>query len=151
MLIDPLQFTPATQTILEFEMNVAGTWKRIDFEKKAGQYTSTFTEDADTYANLISMTFDGKDNPRKLAITQAIQCCDIVALVFGNNGEQRVFGVDYNGDRFDTIVSRLRVGRHLDASGLLGTDKARDEIDLTGESLFAPLFANVVEASLPLA
>jgi hypothetical protein len=150
MLADEDAFNPTTQVILEFEMNTGGTWKRLDFEKKQGSYSAEYTEDTDSYALNIPLVFEGKENARKNALTQALRCCDIVALVIGNNGEQRVFGVDFDGDFFDTISERLKVGRHLDTSGVLGTDKARDEVDLTGEALFAPLFANVVEADLPL-
>ena len=44
----------------------------------------------------------------------------------------------------------MAVTRHLDSGGQLGTSKGRDELDLGGQSFFAPLMATVDETTIPL-
>lgn len=150
MVADPLQFDPTNQEVLDYTMVAAAVFTKVEFDRKNAFYDVTFTEDADVYAQLITMFFDGKDRARRNSLQAATLCCDIVAHVYDNNGTQRVFGVDYNGTSFDKQLTSLKVGRHLDSSGQLGQSKARDELDLSGEAFFAPLFADVDEASIPV-
>lgn len=147
---DPLQFDTANQEILGYTMLAAAVFTKVEFDRKNAFYDVTFTEDADVYAQIITMFFDGKDRARRNSLQAATLCCNIIAHVFDNNGNERIFGVDWNGDSFDKQLTSLKVGRHLDSSGQLGQSTARDELDLTGESFFAPLYGSVTEASIPV-
>lgn len=150
MIGDPTKFDPATHEVLEWVMSGGGTFNKVTFERKLSFYENTYTRETDVYALLLTMVFAGKDAARRLSFQKAIQCCQIVAHVIENTGKQRVFGVDYNGVTAEPILDYFQVGRHLDAGGQLGTSKSRDEIDLIGESFYAPLFAQVDESTIPL-
>ncbi len=151
MAVDPLKFDPLNQTILGYTMTAGATMKQITFERKSAYYEFTYTDETGVYTDFLTFNFRGKDAARRNKLMSAIQCCNIGIHIYGNGGEQRVFGIDWNGEDFLGLLEQGRLLRHLDAGGQLGTSVARDEIDLGGESLFAPLFANVPFASLPLA
>lgn len=151
MLSDETKFDTNTHEVLEWVMQDGGVFSKLTFERKLSFYENTYTRETDVYALLLTMVFKGKDAARRLSFQKAIQCCEIIVHVIENTGKQRVFGVDYDGNTIESIVDYFQIGRHLDAGGQLGTSTARDEIDLTGESFFAPLFAQVDEASIPLA
>lgn len=150
MVSNVLTFTPATQLIIGYTMIGGAVFTPIAFEGVGSFYNFTYTRDTDLYEQLVTLVFKGKDNPRKIAFQKAILCCDIVVHLYGNAGEQRVLGVDYDGVSLNNIPGSLQITRHLDDGGNLGTAKAKDELDFGGQSLFAPLFANVAEADLPL-
>lgn len=151
MAADPLQFDPATQTVLGYTMIGGATMNKLTFERKEAFYDFTFTRDADIYELLITLMFKAKDVARRNSLQSAIACCDVGLHIYTNDGTQRVVGIDWNGEMFDSIPEKLAVTRHLDSSGQLGSSRARDELDLGGESFFAPLFADVEESALPLA
>lgn len=144
-------FDEVNHEVLEYIMVGGATWNKVEFEKKQSFYEFTYTSEDDFYTLLLTLGFDGKSSQRRLALQKAIQCCEIVAHVFGYSGEQRVIGADYNGEVVESIVELNHVGRHLDRGGQLGTSRAGDELDLTGESFFAPMFAQVDESTIPLA
>lgn len=150
MAADPLQFDPATETILDYTMIGGAIMHKLTFERKEAFYEFTYTRDTDVYTILITMFFKAKDAARRYALQRAIACCNLGIHIYTNDGTQRVVAQDWNGDAFDDLLTGLYVTRHLDASGQLGTSKARDELDLGGEAFFAPLFADVLEADLPL-
>ena len=151
MLADPAQFDPVNHLILGYTMIGGAVMNKLTFERKQAFYDFTYTSDTDVYTLLITMFFKAKDSARRLKLQQAIACCDIGIHIYSNDGTQRVVGIDYNGDVIEQQLEALRVTRHLDSGGQLGTSKARDEMDLGGEAFFAPLFATVPEANLPLA
>lgn len=150
MLIDPLQFDTTNHIILGYTMIGGAVMNKLTFERKNAFYDFTYTSDADTYEILITMFFKAKEAARRLKLQKAIACCDIGFHLYGNDGTQRVVGPDYNGLAIDQMLEPLRVTRHLDSGGQLGTSKGRDEVDLGGEAFYAPLFATVAEADLPL-
>lgn len=150
MLADPLQFDPANHQVLGYTMLGGATFHELTFERKSAFYDFTFTRDEDVYTILVQWIFKAKDNARRLALQNAIACCNLGLHIYGNDGTQRVIGPDYNGVVIDEMLEPLAVTRHLDSSGQLGTSRARDEMDLGGESFFAPLFASVDEGDLPL-
>lgn len=117
------------------------SWHTLTFERKLGSYNFTFTEDADVYEQLITVTFEGKSKADREIFLNALSVCKIVAVVYDNNCQARLIGVDYDGT-FTEQIKSLRIVRHLDASGEFGTSKARDEMDLGGESLFPPMYVN---------
>jgi len=124
---------------------------KLTFERKEAFYDFTYTADADVYELLITMFFKAKDSARRNSLQSAITCCNIGMHIYTNDGTQRVVGQDWNGESMDDMLEELRITRHLDSSGQLGTSRARDEVDLGGESFFSPLFADVAESELPLA
>lgn len=147
---DALQFNTTTQTVLDYTMVGGTVFKKVEFEPKGSFYDNTFTSDAGVYALLLTMLFSGKDITRRNSLMEAVQCCSIVAHVYGYDGKQRVFGVDWDGEAFQVLPTPFKIGRHLDSSGQLGSSPSRDEVDLIGEAFYAPLFASIAEADIPL-
>lgn len=150
MLGDVAEFTPATGLILGYSMVGGAVFNKVEFERKEAFYDFTYTSDADVVALLMTLAFKGKNNDRKNSLDKAIRSCAIVCHVYGENGIQRVIGVDYNGVAFSKIPSYLEIGRVLDSSGQRGTSKARDEMDIIGEADFLPMYATVDEANIPV-
>lgn len=148
---DATKFDVTNQTILGYTMNGSGVFNKLEFnDPKAAFYDFTFTKDADVYELLISLAFKGKQVDRRNKLQAALQCCDIFLHIYGQNGTQRAVGIDWNGVSFNNIVDSLSITRHLDRGGQLGSTKAGDELDFGGQGFFAPLFATVAEASIPL-
>ena len=150
MAASATQFDQTNQKILSYTMLGTAKFKKLTFDRKSGFYNFTFTSDADVYAILITLIFEGKSSGNRNAFAKAVGCCDIIAHIFDNNCLERVVGVEWNGTAFEPQISKLKVVRHLDASGQFGTDKARDELDLGGEALIAPLYAEVTEPNMPI-
>jgi len=150
MLADPLQFDSATHEVLGYTMLGGATMSRLSFIRKSAFYDFTYERESDVYTILVQWIFKAKDVARRLALQKAIACCNLGLHIYCNDGTQRVVGPDYNGDTIEEMLEALAVTRHLDSSGQLGTSRARDEMDLGGESFFAPLFAQVDRANLPL-
>lgn len=147
---DPLQFNTTNQQVLDYTMLGGGVFHKLTFEPKEAFYDFTYTRETGIYTLLITMLFKAKDIARRNALQSAIACCNIGMHIYGYSGDQRVVGQDWNGVVMSNIPVQLAITRHLDTSGQLGSSNARDELDLGGESFFAPLFANVHEANLPL-
>lgn len=150
MAASATNFDTTNQKILSYIMLGGAKFKKLTFDRKLSFYNFTFTSDADLYALLVTIIFEGKSSSNRNAFTKAIGCCDIVLHIFDNNCLERVAGVEWNGTSFEPQIKKLQIVRHLDASGQFGTDKGRDELDLGGESLTAPLFADVTEPNIPV-
>lgn len=150
MIADPTKFDTTNHLILGYTMLNSATMNKVEFEAKSAFFDFTYTSDTDLYSLLIQTMYRGSDNARALSFQKAISCCNIGVHIYANDGTQRVVAQDYNGVSIQDILEPLRVGRHLDSSGQLGTSRSRDELDLIGESFFRPLFATVAEADLPL-
>lgn len=150
MLGDNTKWDTATNTIKGYTMVGAATFKKLTFERTSALLDVTYTRDADVFEILLTVIFNGKENARKLALENMLQCCSLVAHVFYNTGVERVLGVEFNGSTFAEQIQPLRVTRYLDSAGQLGQGVARDEIDLGGQSFYAPLFATVTEANMPV-
>ena len=150
MAATPAQFDQTNQTILDYAMVGGGVFTKVEFERKGAFYDFTYTQDQGFYENLISLLFRGKDITRRNSLQSAIACCNVVLHIYGNGGEQRVVGVDWDGVVFDNILEKMAVTRHLDSGGQLGTSKGRDELDIGGQSFFAPIWATVDETTIPL-
>jgi hypothetical protein len=74
-----------------------------------------------------------------------------VYITVGNNCNLRIYGVDYDGSKFSKILTPLKVAKNADMSGSLGgNSKARNELELDGESLVSPLFINAAETVIPV-
>lgn len=150
MATDPLKFNPTTQTILGFTMVASAVFTKLTFGRKQAFYNFTYTKDTDVYTQIITMIFNGKSVANRNALAKAVGCCKVIAAIYDNNCLSRVVGVEWNGDSFEPQITPLAITRHLDASGQFGTDKARDEIDLGGESLITPLYSTVLESAIPV-
>ena len=150
MAADNSKFDQTTATLLDYTMQTGGVFNILTSKAKDAYYEATFTSENDYWELLVAQIFEGKDVARTNAFNQAIQCCQLILHLFANNGKDRVFGVDWNGTSFQPTLEPLRVGRVLDAGGQIGSNKARDEMDLTGQSLFAPIHSTMAYANLPL-
>lgn len=150
MAADATKFNPATQTILGFTMVGGAKFAKISFDKKEANYTAIYSQDTGLYTDTISMNFKGKGAEIRNAITNLIGCCNLVAVVYDNNGgtSARVFGVDWDGTVFDRPITDFKVGTHEDNSGTFGNNDGGDKLDLVGETLYAPIYANVASTSL---
>ena len=150
MLADPLLFDTANQQILGYAMNGGGVFSPIIGESKNSFYQFTYTSEQDYYDLLVTFAFKGQPLELRNNMQNAISCCNLVLHIYGRSGEQRVVGIDYDGEFFDPIVEYLRVGRHLDHGGQLGTRRSGHEVDFIGQSFFDPMFANVPREDIPL-
>lgn len=130
-----LNFNPTTLTILDYIMVAAATFKKLEFDIKQSFYNFTFTEDTDVYTQVITTVYEGKSNAQTTVFRKSLACCNIVLHIFDLNGLERVVGVEWDGSAFVKQLKTLRMVRHLDASGQQGQARARDEMDLGGESL----------------
>lgn len=150
MIGDPLQFDTTNHQVLGYTMLGGAVMEPLTFLRKSAFFDFTYEREADVYTILVQWVFKAKDINRRLAIQKAIACCNLGLHIYCNDGTQRVIGPDYNGVEVDEMLEGLAVARHLDSSGQLGTSRARDEMDLGGESFYAPLFADVAEGDIPL-
>lgn len=152
LIADPLAFDPVNELVLDYtnHMIAGAVFNKIDFDRESAFYDFTYTEDTDLYTLLITMFFKGKQADRRNKLQRAIACCSVYSHLYSNDGTQRSIGIDYNGETGVPILDELSITRHLDSGGQLGTSRARDEMDLGGKAFFAPLFATVPEASIPL-
>lgn len=141
-----------------YVMLAAATFELIEFDRESAFYTFTYTDDADTYDILITAIFEGKDAARAEVLRAALGCCDIVVHTVDQSCVERVVGMEFQPisggtDTMIEAVRRLRIGRHLDASGQKGTDKARDEMDIIGLHQSTPLYSDAFasgDVALPL-
>lgn len=147
---NPLLFDTTTQKLLGYTMLGGAVFHKLTFDRKQGFYNFTYTSDTDVYAQLITMIFEGKSITNRNNLVKAVSCCNLLIHLIDNNCQERIVGIEWNGTSFEPQISKLKITRHLDASGQFGTDKARDELDLGGESLTAPLYANVGETNIPI-
>lgn len=150
MLADPLLFDPVNQEILGYAMNGAGVFNEVTGESKNSFYTFTYTAEQDFYELAVNLYYKGKEITRRNRLASAIACCNIVLHLYGRSGEQRVIGIDYNGETFDPIVEFARVTSHIDHGGQLGTERSHDALVLGGQSFFPPMWANVPREDIPL-
>ena len=141
MVADTAKWDAATLTVKGYTMISGKVFKKIEFERKTPQYSFTYTNEQQFYAQVINMVLEGQSISQSTAIRKAIGCCNLVLHIIDNNGRHRVVGVEYTGSVFVKQLTGLRIGRHLDTSGQLSQTKSRDELDLTGESMRAPLYA----------
>lgn len=143
-LADPTKFLPAdangVRRLAGLVMNAGKSFKGMNFQKKSASYTNTYTSDADVYAVEIRLLFEGRDAAKSKAISEAARCCCIVMIIVDANGEERLFGQEFDGTQFVDPIERLRITTHTDSSGVFGESKATDEIILTAEHLDAPLY-----------
>lgn len=146
MAADAAQFDQDTCTISGFTMLGGATFNTLNFAKKSGYYDFTYTSDNGFYELLIKMIFEGKSAVNAKEICKLIQDCNYVMVIIDNNCEGRVVGQEFTDGIFDSPLSELEIGTHLDSSGQFGGDKPRDEIDWIGETTCAPLFHDISQA-----
>lgn len=149
MAISPAHFDAANYTILDYIMIGGATFRKLTFDSKTSFYEFIYTEDTGVYTQLITMIFEGKSAPNTLAFCNAVGCCNVVAHIFDNNCLARVVGPSWTGSVIGNQTKTLRIGRHGDYSGVFGDSIARDELDLTGESICPPLFSTIDELAIP--
>ena len=149
MASDALFFDQTNQEILGFTMVGGATWKKIEPRKRGATYNFNYTSATGFYECNAACIFDSKDRDRRNNLQYAIQCCDLVVVLFGNNGKKRVIGVDWNGVEFSRPVDNFRISQHNDQGGDLGTSTSTDDLAWQGNQLFAPLFADVARSIFP--
>lgn len=145
------QFNSTTKQISGFTMIGNTFFTKVEHDKKLGSYEAIYTEADGFYKNSLKLFFIGKSNANREVFSHAISCCDIVYITIGNDGTIRIFGADFNGTSITQLLTPLKIARHGDYGGQLGqSDKARDEVDLEGESLNAPFFGTFAESAIPV-
>lgn len=145
MAIDPLQFDIATQTIILYTLLNGALFQPIISLPKESTYSAEYTDDAGSYENLITFVFDGKGVGFRNAMCEAIKACKVLVQVYDYNCESRLFGIDWSTDDgvFNNPIDTFKIIRHLDQGGVLGGDKATDEIDIGGETECPPLYTSI--------
>ena len=150
MLTDNTKFDTSNHKILGYTMNTGGIFYEWEFEKNEAFYEFTYSRDSQTYAINIQMFLKSKDSDRTKSLNELIQCCDLVLHIYGYAGEQRVVGIDYDGNEFAVQWETLAVGEHVDRSGQPGSSSPGDQLSFSGQSFFAPIHASVTTANIPL-
>ena len=157
---DPTKFDKANQEIKEFVMvsdsvgGVATPRKFVRFEpyQKDSIAKSTFALPDSVWSHLITLSFMGKSNMVKNIIQKMLKLCGFILVTFSDKCTSRTFGVDYNPDRdtFRPCEMPLRISRVEDDNGKRGSDNSsKDDFDITGKGLFAPLYNTIDEANMP--
>lgn len=141
MLVDADLFDIPTRTIKEFSLGVGVTWKTIEPRGEGANYAFNMTRIA-RYDCTVNCTFDGKNKVRTKNIQEASLCCDLVTVLFCNNGEHRVVGVDFNGENFAKPYRNFNISTHNDNGGNIGSEGATDGLIMNGVQIFAPLFSS---------
>lgn len=146
----PTYYDDATFSVLQWAMEAGGNFYEFSFERRNGRLDATYTSADGFYAvELLNLLFKGHSASKSIAIGQAVNCCGLVAQVFDNNSLARVIGKEYVGGWVDPL-SKLRVSRHLDTHGGYGSedDKARDEMDWSGQHSHPPAYSDVTLATM---
>lgn len=134
---DPLYYTDASYTIIQWAMQGAGEFFEYSFERRNGRLDSVYTRDDGFYqVDVLNMLFKGHSATQTLAIGRTVTCCGIVLQVHDNNNLARILGKEYSGG-FVNPLEKGFVSRHLDTTGGFGAadDRARDEIDISAQHI----------------
>lgn len=140
-------FDQTTQTISGFTMVATNVWNKISFKRKGSFYTQSYTEDNQFYDTQITNIFEGKGATLRNALTSAINCCNIVYYLIDNNGNERLFGVDWDGVAFNPLVEPMKIRQHDDNSGDFGGDSPSDVVIFGGESETPALYGDITQAT----
>lgn len=150
-MADVANYNDATYTILDWAMLGGGTWSKLQFERKNGQLTSTYTIDNGYYdVQLLNLLFKGKSSARTISLGQMVACCGLILQVHDNNGLARVIGKEFISGGWVDALDRAKVIRHLDTTGSFGNadDKARDEVDFGAEHANPLPYSSVTIATM---
>lgn len=136
-------YDPATNLVSGFVMLGGATFKRLEFNRKVGSYTATYTRDNGYYEVNINLLFDGKSATRSKAICDSLNCCDLVMVLFDNNCQGRLIGVDWDGTAFDAPVEGLHISDDEDNYGAFGGDVPQDSITFSTDQICRPVHIDI--------
>lgn len=113
-------------------------FKRLYFDQEDSFYNSNRAdENSKFYDHTITNLFNGKSPEQTKALAKIASICGgFVIIVFTENCQVRVFGIEWNARtcRFQCIKKGMKMGRHVDTHGQLGQEgSARDEFDWVGK------------------
>lgn len=150
MKANALNFDSTNFEVLSYIYKTGGQHVEITFDRNTGQFDSTYNPDDKAYETVVQAVLSGKGRDRTHALRKLVDCCDLTLHLYMSDGTERVVGPEYDfeDDVFIEPVDKLAVSRHLDSQGTRGGDDPRDEIDFSGQTDYAPLFANVPVAEL---
>jgi len=144
-------FDTATHEIKAFVMLSSAVFKKVNLDQKLGEAEAVYSEADGFYKNTIKASFMGQSAANRKIFFDALGCRNLVVISVGNNGNMRIYGVDYDLTTLGKILTPLYIGTHGDYTGTLGGNaKSRDEITIEGESFTAPLFLNMLESAIPV-
>lgn len=151
MVDDPTKFDKATERILGYTMKTGKTFLNYPLaDREAARYENAFdANDLNTVS--VFLNTKGKSAANRLAIKNLTNCCNVVKHVWGNDGTQRVIGVEYNSD-LEKFIRPLRESAvtGTDGSGQVGTDtRPGDQLTLVDVQLSSPLFAEIDSEDFP--
>jgi filamentous hemagglutinin family protein len=129
----------------------ATPWVEFTFNRKSGRLDGIYTLDNGYYeVNLTNMIFNGVDSKKSLKIDQMITACGLVALIYLANGSAVLVGKEHISNAWVDPLETVRISRNNFTSGAYGDrdDRIRNEVDLSGQHQYSPLFLN---SSLDLA
>ena len=149
MRVSALHWNNTTKTILGFIFLNSAEFIPVPHDLKTGEANADFSRSDGFYKNSIKVNFMGQSPANRKIFEEAIGCCNLVYVTVSNACSIRVWGVDDDGAGFSPLLTPLTIDKNSDKSGTLGgTNAARNEIELVGESLVAPLFYTSAEATL---
>jgi len=150
--LDATVYDAATNTITSWVMQGGGTFKALYPDPKTAQYNAEYSNETGVYTQLVNLIFIGKGAAQSAAIRAAVANCALVLVVYSNDCQSRVFGIEYDPVAESLIIQSLplEVSAHRDLSAVSGgADKSRDEVDMAGESFYEPPFTDVAIDEIP--
>lgn len=149
MRASALHWDNATKTIKGFIFLGAAEFTPVPHDLKTGEANADFSRADGFYKNSIKVNFMGQSPANRKVFEDAIGCCNLVYVTVSNACAIRVWGVDDDGSQFSQLLTPLTVDKNSDKSGTLGgSNTARNEIELMGESLVSPMFYTSDELTL---
>lgn len=149
MRASALHWDGATKTIKGFIFIGAAGFIPVPHDLKTGEANADFSRADGFYKQSIKVNFMGQSPANRKVFEDAIGCCNLVYVTISNACAIRVWGVDDDGSQFSQLLTPLTIDKNSDKSGTLGgSNTARNEIELTGESLASPMFYTSAESTL---
>jgi len=148
---DATSYDEVENVVSNWAMSGGGLFHRVHMDRETAQYVSTYSEDSGLYDSIITMLLKGKTQEQTKQITAAIATCGLILHVYNNDCTQRVFGLEWDGEKLNFAVKPLSVQQHVDQGGNLTGERSSDQMTLNSKHLCAAPHATVPIESMPTA
>lgn len=141
-LIDAADVTAATVAAGKISaFTVSGSWVPFRFDRDKTAYVNSVTERPSqflTYKNIEGMIKFADPTEDDIVAANNIDCCTVVAVLFGNNGSAVVIGLELNpdGDDIQDPYVDLRVNANIYFPA--GDEESRIEYAFVGQQKNLP-------------
>lgn len=137
--------------ITAYSMVLNEYFYRLIFDRENTSYIGTYSEEAGLYEHNFTVMFDGKSVEQRNAISNALDCNNLVFHIGTANCKERVIGIERDSaDNIERYTRPMKIGEHEDRQGQSGGDRAGDMVVFTGKSDKAALFSTVGASDIPV-